>query len=109
MWCAFVNNHQVNSYLKLQVLLRISRSSQQGMSLDELAEQIFVADLGALEQLLGELCQQGVLRCDAQRWALHDRPEVASCLACLERTFADPLARQHLLRQISASRPAGAR
>ena len=70
-----------------------------------MAEQFFVGDVQALQRQVSELCQCGLLRCEARRWALLDRPAITYCLTCLERTFDDPLARQRLLSQIMASRP----
>jgi hypothetical protein len=101
--CAFIRDHKIDSYLKLQVLLHLRRNSCQGASLIELADRFFVADHRRLEKLMNELCQQGLLHIDAWRWALHDQPDIAYCLGCLERTFDDPMARQRLLRQISAN------
>lgn len=101
MTCAFVNNRKIDSYLKLRILLTMHEHSQQSLSLDELCEQFFVADRPALEQLMIDLCQQGLLDCNGARWTSSSQPDVVYCLTCLERTFDDPLARQRLLDQIA--------
>lgn len=105
MTCAFISDHKIDSYLKLQIMLLLHRSRERSLTLDELSDQVFVADMHRLERLLGELDQAGLLYVEARRWRLCDRPEVGYCLHCLTRTFDDPLARQQLLRQISAARP----
>ena len=76
------------------------KQPQRSLSMDELCEQFFVADRRALEQLMVELCQRGLLTCNDAAWTGNDRPDIAYCLACLERTFDDPLARQRLLDQV---------
>jgi hypothetical protein len=103
MTCAFISDHKIDSYLKLQIMLLLHRRGQRSISLDELADQIFVADMHGLERLICELCAVGLLCDEARRWRLADRPEVAYCLRCLECTFDDPLARQQLLKQISSA------
>ncbi|HSN73501.1 MAG TPA: hypothetical protein VL334_00260 [Anaerolineae bacterium] len=105
MTCAFISDHKIDSYLKLQVLLLLHRRPQKSAMLNELADQLFVGDVQALQRQVNELCQCGLLGCEARRWTLQDRPAIVYCLSCLERTFDDPLARQRLLSQISASRP----
>ena len=105
MTCAFISDHKIDSYLKLRVLLLLYRRPQKSASLDELADQFFVGDVQALQRQVSELCQCGLLCSEARRWTLQDRPAIAYCLSCLERAFDDPLARQRLLSQISASRP----
>jgi hypothetical protein len=104
MTCAFVSDHKIDSYLKLQIMLLLHRRGQRSITLDELADQVFVADMSSLERLMGELSEAGLLCGDARRWTLANRPDVAYCLRCLERTFDDPLARQQLLRQVGAAR-----
>lgn len=105
MTCAFVSDHKIDSYLKLQILFLLRRRGQRSIALDELADLVFVADLNNLERLLQELGEAGLLRVDARRWTLADRTDVTYCLRCLERTFDDPLARQQLLRQVGAAHP----
>lgn len=100
MTCAFVDNHKIDSYLKLRVLLSMVKQPQCSLSLDDLCEQFFVADRRALARLMAELCQRGLLTCDSAGWKSSDRPDNADCLACLARTFDDPLARQRLLDQV---------
>jgi hypothetical protein len=104
MTCAFVADHKIDSYLKLRVLLSMHKQPQRSLSLDELCEQFFVADRYALEQLIAELCQRGLLNCDGVRWTGSDQPAITHCLACLERTFNDPQARQRLLDQVTGRR-----
>lgn len=101
MTCAFISDYKIDSYLKLRVLLALYDYPQHSLSLDELCEQFFVADRRALERLVGELCQQRLLACKGARWTGSSQPAVAYCLACLERTFDDPLARQRLLDQVA--------
>jgi hypothetical protein len=103
MTCTFISGHKIDSYLKLQILLLFHRRQQRGLGLDELADQIFVADVRGLERLLRELGATGLLCDEARRWRLADRPEVGYCLRCLECTFDDPLARQQLLKQINSA------
>ncbi len=103
MTCAFISDHKIDSYLKLQIMLLLHRRGQRRISLDELADQIFVADTRSLERLLHELGAAGLLCDEARRWRLADQPEIAYCLRCLECTFDDPLARQQLLKQISSA------
>ena len=105
MTCAFISDYRIDSYLKLQVLLLLHRRPQKSATLNELADQLFVGDVQALQRQVGELCQCGLLGCEARRWTLLDRPAITYCLECLKRTFDDPLARQRLLSQTMASRP----
>jgi predicted transcriptional regulator len=102
--CAFISDHKIDSYLKLQVLLLLHRLPQKSASLYELADQFFVGDVQALQRQVNELCQCGLLRCEARRCTLQDQPAIIYCLECLERTFDDPLARQRLLSQTIACR-----
>lgn len=104
MTCAFISDHKIDSYLKLQVLLLLHGLPQRSASLDELADRLFVGDMQALQEQVDELRQCGLLRCEARRWTLQDQPAITYCLECLERTFDDPLARQRLLSQTSATR-----
>ena len=99
MTCAFISDHKIDSYLKLQVLLLLHRRPQKSASVDELADQFFVGDMKALQRQVDELCQCGLLRCEERRWTLQDQPAITYCLGCLELTFDDPLARQRLLSQ----------
>ena len=101
MRCAFVDNHNIDSYLKLRLLLSMHQQPRRSLSLDKLSEQFFVADRRALEQLLSDLCQRGLLTRDGGGWRGSDRPDIADCLTCLTRTFDDPLARQRLLDQVA--------
>ena len=101
MLCAFISDYKINSYLKLRVLLSLHSDPQHSLSLDELCDQFFVADQHALEQLVAAFCQQGLLIRDGARWTRSGQPAVTYCLACLERTFDDPLARQRLLDQVA--------
>ena len=105
MTCAFISDHKIDSYLKLQVLLLLHKRPQSSASLAELAERLFVGDVQALQKQVNELSQYGLLRSDARCWVLLDQPAITYCLTCLERTFDDPLARQRLLRQIAAPQP----
>jgi len=102
MTCAFIDSYGVDSYLKLRVLLLLQQQPHRTLSLDELCEQFFVADQRMLEQMMTDLCRSGALSCDDAGWRQAEQPAICQCLACLQRTFDDPLARQQLLRQISA-------
>ncbi len=102
MTCAFIATYKIDSYLKLRVLLSLQKQPQHSLSLDEMCEQFFVADRSALERLIADLSQRGLLICDGARWMGSARPDVTHCLACLARTFDDPLARQRLLAQVTA-------
>lgn len=100
MPCAFVSDYKIDSYLKLRILFLLHAQPQCSMSLDELCDQLFVADRRMLQQLVSELCQHGLLDSEGARWSGSSQPAVAYCLSCLKRAFDDPLARQRLLDQV---------
>ena len=101
MTSAFVDNHKIDSYLKLRLLLALHAQPQRRLSLDELSEQFFIADCRVLERLTTDLGRRGLLQYDDAGWRSSDQAATVDCLCCLERTFDDPLARQRLLKQVA--------
>lgn len=100
--CPFLSAKRVDSYQKLGLLLWLDRCEQESLSLLELAEQLFIADLPLLERALAGLEITGVVQRTENRYRLIRTPEAEYCLACLAATFESPLARQGLLAQIAA-------
>ena len=100
--CPFLTSKQINSFQKLGLVRWMYARGCEEFTIQELADSLFVADLSLLERSLSELSATGLVECIAGRYRMVHSPEADYCMACLSKTFNDPLARQALLAGISA-------
>lgn len=96
---------RIDSWPKLYLLLWLYEHRPARPSCEELAQRLYLGDLGMVKQMLSDLRGAGFLTEDDGRCALSESPDILACLDTLHRTFTDPLARQGLidrLRQVGA-------
>lgn len=96
----FLRIKQIDSYQKLRVLLFLHQHPKLSITLAQLAEQLYLGYLPALEKIINDLRQTGLIDCVRSLCRLNDDPETRSSLRSLTHVFEDPLARQEILGQI---------
>lgn len=90
----------IDSWQKLHALLWLYEHRDLRLTCEELAQRLYLGDMGMVKAMLGELRDAGFLVEEERRCALAETPEVLTCLEYLHRSFADPLARQELIERI---------
>ena len=100
--CAFLTSKRIDSFHKLGLVRWLYARGCAEFTIQELADSLFIADLSLLERSLNELSATGLVECSAGRYRIVHSPEADYCMACLDETFKDPLARQALLDRISS-------
>lgn len=100
--CPFLVVKRIDSFQKLGLVLWLDRHGDAPVSLLELADQAFFADLSLLERSLAELSAAGLIDSQAGRYRMIHSPEIDYCLACLTESFESPLARQGILACVTA-------
>ena len=97
----FIHVKHIDSYQKLHVLLFLSRHSELIATSQQLAEQLYLGDLPMLEEIIDDLCGEGLVDNIADHYVLHHEPNTELSLQCLAEAFEDPLNRQKILNQVT--------
>ena len=100
--CAFLTSKRIDSFQKLGLVRWLYARGREEFTIQELTDHLFVADLSLLERSLNQLVATGLVECSAGRYRIVHSPEADYCMACLDETFKDPLARQALLDFVSS-------
>jgi hypothetical protein len=101
----FLHVKHIDSYQKLYVLLFLSRHSELITTSRQLADQLYLGDLSLMEEIIDDLCIEGLLDNVAEHYVLHCEPDTAVSLQCLAEAFEDPLNRQQILDQVTNGAP----
>jgi hypothetical protein len=96
----FIHIKRIDSYQKLHVLLFLNQHSELITTSQQLAEKLYFGDLSLLEEIVKDLCMEGLVECVANRYALHNEPDTKLNLQRLAAAFEDPLNRQKILNQV---------
>jgi DNA-binding IscR family transcriptional regulator len=97
----FIHARHIDSYQKLYVLLFLSRHTELIATSRQLAEQLFLGDLSLLEEIINDLCREGLVDYVADGYVLHNEPDTQLGLQRLAEAFEDPLDRQEILDQVT--------
>ena len=98
----FIRIKHIDSYQKLHVLLFPNQHPESIATSQQLSEQLFLGDLPLLEEIINDLCREGLVDCVTNRYALHNELDTKLSLQNLARVFEDPLGRQEIIDQVTA-------
>jgi hypothetical protein len=96
----FVQSSHIDSVQKIFFLLFLHQHPEAKGTSQELGAQLYLGNMVLVEKIIADLQQTGLITQTGDGYKLHDEPQVRVCLGCLAETFADPLARQQLLKLI---------
>lgn len=91
---------KIDSWPKLHVLLWLYEHRDLRLTCQELAQPLYLGDIGMVKAMLEDLRAAGFLVEENGRWVLADSPEILACVVYLHRSFTDPLTRQSLIERI---------
>lgn len=97
----FIHAKHIDSYQKLHVLLFLNQHPKSIANSQQLSEQLFLGDLPLLEEIINDLCREGLVDCVTDRYALHNELDTKLNLQNLARVFEDPLGRQEIIDQVT--------
>jgi hypothetical protein len=104
----FLHTKQIDSLIKLRILLFMHQNPDLAKTCRQLAEQLYLGQTPLLDNILLDLQQVGLIKCDEGQCMLSDEPEIKTGLQHLSQIFNDPLSRQKLLKRVksySANQP----
>ncbi len=96
----FILHRRIDSFHKIWFLLFMHKHSQQDRINREYVRQVTFTDAPALDEVIEELKESGLLTSSNEVLRLEDTPEVRSDLDTMAHVFEDPSGRQELLRRL---------
>lgn len=96
----FILHRKIDSFHKIWFLLFLHQHTQEDRINREYVRQVTFTDAPALDEVIDELQDAGLLISTGEALSLRDAPELRSDLDTMADVFEDPAGRQELLRRL---------
>ncbi len=96
----FILHRKIDSFHKIWFLLFLHQHTREDRINREYVRQVTFTDAPALDEVIDELQDAGLLIANGEALSLRDAPGVRSDLNAMADVFEDPAGRQELLRRL---------
>lgn len=96
----FISHRRIDSYQKVWFLMFLHQHTSQQQLNREYVRRVTFTDTPALDEAIEELQEAGLLLANGELLRLDEAPDIRQELDALVVAFADPTARQELLRKL---------